>query len=125
MTPEEMEALVLAALARERAHRWGYDASLGGDVVEFIAQQVTDLNTVADIRTVMATLNDAGLLVTDAKAKVLRTANEWRDASLFTGEVAMTFGERLTRLDEATPALQQAVDELRAAATPAVVQEEN
>lgn len=116
MTLEEMEALILAAVARERARRWGYDKTLGDDVVEFIAQQVTDVNTVSDVRTIMNVLSEHGLLVTDAKAKVLRTAAEWRDASLFTSDVEMTFGERITRLDEATPALQQAVDELRAPA---------
>lgn len=119
MTPDEMEAIVLAAVARDRARRWGYTTTLNDDVADFMAQQVTDVNTLADVRMIMSTLMDAGLIVTEPKSKVLQTAAEWRDASLFTGDVPLTFGERLTRLDEATPALQAAVDELRTASAAA------
>lgn len=116
MTPDEIEALVLAAVARDRARRWGYEKTLGDGVVEFLAKQVTDTNLVDDVRVSLSALNDTGLLMTEEKERVIHAACEWRDASLFDGEVGLSFGERLNRLDEATPALQRAVDCLRSAA---------
>lgn len=114
MTPEELEALLLAAVAKDRAQRWDYSKTLeNGKLAEFLAQQVTDPNTLADVRSFLAALNDAGLLITDVKQAVINAAEEWRDASLFSGDSDLTIGERITRLDVAAPALQQAVDRLR------------